>query len=70
MQVPRHWRMKRQLYQLTGVIQSDGSLSLLNRPDTEVLLGQIATEVCVISQEPVVSKELEAVETHGNKERM
>ena len=32
MQVPRHWRMKQQLYRLNGVRYSDGNTDLLNRP--------------------------------------
>lgn len=36
MQVPRHWRMKHQLYKLHGVRKDDGSLGMLNRPEHDV----------------------------------
>lgn len=56
MQVPRHWRMKHQLYRLHGVRLSNGNLGMLNRPEQESNANDATTDVA----EEVVSNEKRA----------
>ena len=57
MQVPRHWRMKHQLYRLDGVRLSNGSLGMLNRPEQETNATDAPNDVA----EEVVSNDKHAV---------
>lgn len=56
MQVPRHWRMKHQLYRLHGVRLSNGNLGMLNRPEQDMNVTDDATDVA----EEVVSNDKRA----------
>lgn len=55
MQVPRHWRMKQQLYRLNGVRYSDGNATMLNRPVAVVSVATTVAEVAtkVSTEKPV-----------------
>ncbi|MCA9889528.1 MAG: hypothetical protein KC546_14205 [Anaerolineae bacterium] len=53
MQVPRHWRMKHQLYRLHGVRHSNGSLGMLNRPEQELNANEAEIEAVQTDKKPV-----------------